>query len=112
MWIHPSEKSRLPDSFSKLWSILKACDELDIDTVPAAVGTGLFIVPLLSWYCATFDTKDPFPDPKLDENKHCKWPIDAEQQVWRYMLALNRVHLSNPFHGTVISFSHFVPRTC
>merc|ERR1739848_795279 len=35
---------------------------------------------------------------------------DAHQQVWRFMLALNRIHIAKPYHGTVISFSHFVPR--
>lgn len=112
MWIHPSEKEKFPDSLCKLWSILQACDELDIDVTPAAVGTGLFICPLFSWYSATFDIRDPFPNPKLEENKHCKWPIDAEHQVWRYMLSLNRQSLEKPYHGNVITFSHFAPRTC
>jgi len=111
MWIHPSEQKKFPDSFSKLWSILQACDDLDIDVGPAAVSTGVFVVPLFSWYTATFDVKDPFPNPQLEENKYCKWPIDAEHQVWRYMLALNRVNLERPYHDNVITFSHFAPRT-
>lgn len=110
LWIHPSEKSKYADSFAKLWSIIEGCDEIDVDTFPAAVCHGVFIVPLLSWYNSAFDIKDPFPNPKLEPDKYCKWPIDADSQVWRYMLALNREHLGKPYHGTVISFSHFVPR--
>lgn len=68
-------------------------------------------MPLLSWYNAAFDVKDPFPDPKVEHDKYTKWPMDAQQQVWRYMLALNRLHLAKPYHGVVITFSHFAPRT-
>mmetsp|Transcript_21290 Transcript_21290/g.39471 ORF Transcript_21290/g.39471 Transcript_21290/m.39471 type:complete len:1440 (+) Transcript_21290:135-4454(+) len=110
LWIHPSEKSKYPDSFCKLWSLIEGCDEIGVDTFPACVCQGVFIVPLLSWYNSGFDVKDPFPNPKLEPDKYCKWPIDPDAQVWRYMLALNREHLGKPYHGTVISFSHFVPR--
>merc|ERR1712060_155372 len=45
----------------------------------------------------------------------CRWPIDADTQLWRYMLKLNEQHVfSEPWkHGTegaIITFSHFLPR--
>jgi len=109
MWINRSETARFPDSLSKLWSIIELCDDLDVDIFPAAVCQGVYIVPLLSWYNSMFDIKDPFPSPEAEMNKHAKWPIDAEQQVWRYMLRLNQASLNKPYHGTVITCSHFAP---
>jgi tetratricopeptide (TPR) repeat protein len=110
MWINKREAKTYPDSLCKLWAILELCDTLDIDVFPAAICRDAFIVPLFSWYNAEFHVKDPYPDPKSEHDKFAKWPIDAQQQVWRYMLALNRAHLQMPYHGTVITFSHFVPR--
>jgi len=112
MWLTKGESTKYPDSLSKLWALFEACDELDVDVFPAAVCKDVYVVPLLSWYNAAFDTKDPFPDPKSEHDKYAKWPIDPEQQVWRYMLALNREHLNRPYHNaTVITASHFAPRT-
>jgi predicted phosphodiesterase len=110
MWINRGEASKYPDSFCKLWALLELCDELDIEVAPAAICKDVYIVPLFSWYNIQFDKKDPFPDPKAEYDKYAKWPIDPMQQVWRYMLALNRRYISLPYHGTVITFSHFVPR--
>lgn len=110
MWILQREKKRFKDSMCKLWRILELCDDLDIDVFPAAVCRDAYIVPLFSWYNAAFDEADPYPDPKSAVDKHAIWPIDAREQVWRYMMALNREALSKPYHGTVITFSHFCPR--
>jgi len=109
LWLHPSEASRYPDSLAKLLAIFEACDELGVDVFPAAVAQDVFVLPLLSWYQAEFDVADPFPDPLAKHDQHCKWPLDADTQVWRYMLKLNEAHLRHPYHGTVISFSHFLP---
>jgi len=111
MWINSAESKRFPDSLCKLWAIMELCDDLDVDIFPAAVCKDTFIVPLLSWYCASFDIRDPFPDPKSQADKYAKWPIDPQQQVWRYMLRLNQEHLMKPYHGNVITVSHFLPRT-
>lgn len=43
-------------------------------------------------------------------DSQCKWPVDAETHVWKYMLKLNEVQLGKPYHGTIITFSHFLPR--
>jgi len=107
--VMPGEIHRFPDSLCKLWGMMDLCDELGVDMFPAAVAKDVFVVPLLSWYTAEFDTKDPFPDPSNKVDQHCKWPLDPDTQVWKYMLKLNNEHLARPYHGTVISCSHFLP---
>merc|ERR1712056_56630 len=86
MWITLMEPKKFPDSLCKLWAIMDLCDELDIDIFPAAICKDVYVVPLLSWYNAQFDERDPFPDPKAEHDKYAKWPMDVHQQVWRYML--------------------------
>merc|ERR1719512_240176 len=63
---------------------------------------------MFSWYSATFDVNDPFPA-AASVDELAKWPMDPEQQVWRYMLRLNQANLAKPYHGTVITCSHFAP---
>lgn len=111
MWITPLESQMFPDSLCKLWAILQLCDRLGVEVAPAAVSEGVFVVPLFSWYNPEFDTEDPYPDTQFQHDKYAKWPMDANHQVWRYMLALNRNELKRPYHGTVLTFSHFVPRS-
>ena len=45
----------------KLIALLDICDELGVDTAPAEVAEGVFVVPLFSWYSSTFDEADPRP---------------------------------------------------
>lgn len=111
MWITPVEMERFPDSVCKFWAILEMCDRLGVDVTPAAICEGVYVVPLFSWYNAEFDVADPFPDPQLQHDKYAKWPMDPNHQVWRYMMALNRDYLQKPYHDTVITCSHFVPRS-
>lgn len=110
LWLAGNEMAKYADSFGKLCSIFDLCDELGVDCFPAAAFRDVYIVPLLSWYNAQFDERDPVPDPNDTSNSYCKWPIDADSQVWKYMLKLNQAHLRHPYHGTVITFSHFVPK--
>jgi len=118
--IHRSEATKFADSLSKLLTIYEACDSLGVDVWPAPVFSGLYVVPLLSWYNAAYDEKDPFPNPNLRFEAGCRWPIDADEQLWKYMLKLNEHHIG-PFvpqepnnkrwlDGEVITFSHFLPR--
>mmetsp|Transcript_27616 Transcript_27616/g.91728 ORF Transcript_27616/g.91728 Transcript_27616/m.91728 type:complete len:1393 (+) Transcript_27616:100-4278(+) len=110
MSVTHAEHARYPDSIAKLHAIIAECDELGVDIFPAPVCEGLTILPLFSWYSAEFDENDPFPDPNASYDKHCKWPMDADLQAWKYMAKLNEMFLSKPYYGTVISFSHFLPR--
>jgi len=109
--LHGAEASAFPDSVAKLLALLALCYELGVDVGPAPVCGGVFVVPLLSWYNTWFDKSDPFPDPLRKLDKHCQWGrLDPEMQVWKFFLSLNRPYLGLPYHGTVITFSHFVPR--
>jgi len=110
MSITHAEHARYPDSIAKLHAIFSECDELGVDIFPAPVAEGLSVLPLFSWYSAEFDENDPFPDPNVQFDKHCKWPMDADMQVWKYMAKMNEAFLAKPYYGTVISFSHFLPR--
>jgi len=109
LWLSPSEVSKMADSLAKLLSILQVCDEMGVDVFPAAVTQDVFVVPLFSWYHAEFDHRDPFPDPAANFDPLCRWPLDPESQLWKYMLKLNEANLQRPYHGTVITASHFVP---
>ncbi|CAE6925610.1 STIP1 [Symbiodinium natans] len=109
LWLNPTEAAKYPDSLAKLLGIMETCDELGVDCFPSAVCEDVFVVPLLSWYTAEFDEKDPFPDPNANFDHQCRWPLDPDTQVWKYMLKLNEAHLQHPYHGSVITFSHFLP---
>eukprot|EP00812_Abedinium_dasypus_P009031 NODE_274_length_1718_cov_307.357787.p2 GENE.NODE_274_length_1718_cov_307.357787~~NODE_274_length_1718_cov_307.357787.p2 ORF type:complete len:457 (+),score=138.99 NODE_274_length_1718_cov_307.357787:3-1373(+) len=111
MWLHPSETALFPDSIAKLLALYDECDAIGIDTFPAAVGQGVFVVPLLSWYSPDFDIYDPFVAPNSTVDQHCAWPMMTSTQICKYMLKLNQAHLRHLYHGTVITFSHFLPRT-
>jgi len=105
-----SEYARNPDSIAKLHAVFAVCDELGVDIFPAPICEGLVIVPLLSWYTAEFDLEDPFPDPNKHPDQQCKWPMDADLQVWKYMMKLNEPWVKIPYHANIITFSHFLPR--
>jgi len=110
MWVHYGEHERYPDSIAKLHGIFQACDDLGVDVVADAVAEDVFVVPLHSWYNAEFDERDPWPDPNDRMDSQTRWPMDADDQLWKYMLKLNEACLGLPFHGTVITCSHFLPR--
>jgi len=110
LYIVPQEKGTYPDSISKMQAILAECDRLGVDVVPAPISEDVFIVPLFSWYNAAFDEKDPHLDDRVHFDMPCEWPIDKDDQVWKFMLQLNVPHLDLPYHGTVISASHCLPR--
>lgn len=110
MQIMPSEFARYPDSLTKMNELFTACDEMGIDVFPAPVCEGVLIMPLLSWCSAEFDQEDPFPDPNAKFNSRCTWPMDADIQLWKYMMKLNEQFLDIRGFDTVLTFSHFLPR--
>mmetsp|Transcript_54766 Transcript_54766/g.154154 ORF Transcript_54766/g.154154 Transcript_54766/m.154154 type:complete len:1237 (-) Transcript_54766:65-3775(-) len=109
-WIPPNEKNVYPDSIAKMTDIMEFCDQIGVDIGPAAVAHDVFVVPLMSWYNAEFDEKEPFPEPNVQFDPLAKWPMDKDHQVWKYMLSMNEPSLQLPYHGTVITFSQAVPR--
>lgn len=104
LWV----RDREGDSIEKLFRILTFCRGLDIRTAPTQVND-IWVVPLFSWYDLEFDS-----DPAEDELEgwadfhYCKWPPGIGP-VYEYMAGLNRPYIKS-YDGTVISFSHFLPR--
>jgi predicted phosphodiesterase len=97
-------------SAEKFLKIQELCAALGIHTQPAKV-EGVWIVPLLSWYQASFDAEDKGEVRMLNgwaDFHCCRWPIEAEE-VAEFFLAMNRPSLKS-YDGPVISFSHFLPR--
>ncbi|GIM12046.1 hypothetical protein Vretimale_15431, partial [Volvox reticuliferus] len=93
LWLRPKlEDNAFPDSFSKLWALLAACDELGVETVAAEVIPGLLVVPLFSWYNAAFDIADPRPG-RYRFDCWCRWPV-SDLDVWQVMLRLNDTTLA------------------
>uniref|UniRef100_A0A7S0N9U0 Calcineurin-like phosphoesterase domain-containing protein n=1 Tax=Pyramimonas obovata TaxID=1411642 RepID=A0A7S0N9U0_9CHLO len=114
LWITEAEAGLFPDSVCKLVALRKELDVMGVDTGPAEVATGVFIVPLLSWYNCAFDEKDPHPG-RLRFNSFCNWPM-AEESVWSWMLRMNEKSINqyrrpNSSNDIVITASHFLPRT-
>lgn len=98
------------DSLGKFSRIVELCNSLDVEMRPAKVH-GLWIVPLVSWYEASFDVEAGGEESDLEgwgDFKFCKWP-DSIDEVSEYFIKLNEPNIRS-YDGQVISFSHFLPR--
>jgi predicted phosphodiesterase len=96
------------DSIEKLFSILAFCRNLGVHTAPTRVND-LWVVPLFSWYDEGFDS-GPM-DEELEawaDFHYCKWP-QGIRHPHEYLAGLNAPNIRS-YDGTVISFSHFLPR--
>lgn len=97
-------------SLDKFLAIQQLCNTLGIHTQPAKV-EGVWIVPLLSWYQASFDVDNSGDVRGLAgwaDFHCCRWPAEVEE-VAEFFLAMNQPHLRS-YDGPVVSFSHFLPR--
>jgi hypothetical protein len=100
-------------SLDKLKDLLRICDELGVFTSPCHVedrahprGGKLWIVPLLSWHHASFDTEtditslDAPPIEKLMRDFHsCRWPdyLNAmDESVAQHFDAMNDLSIFTP----------------
>lgn len=98
------------NSIEKFHQILSLCDRIGIFTRPAQAGE-TWIVPLFSWYDASFDDDNTAHDESLEgwaDFYFCKWP-DEIQSISEYFLEMNVPNIRG-YNGTVITFSHFLPR--
>lgn len=113
LWIRnvDNEPVLYPDSITK-WNALKdLCDALDCDTAPAEVCAGVYVVPLLTWYDAAFDSRNSTGRAVYRFDKFCKWPVDHNHVASVFLRWSHNVLSQCPFdHGTIITFSHFLPR--
>ena len=103
-----NEPDEYPDSVAKFCAFLDLCDELDVDTGPAEVCCGLFVLPLFSWCAVAFDEDDPYPG-VVKQDPTTRWPVN-DSDVPSIFAKWNRRRLARPYDGTVISFSAFLPR--
>jgi Calcineurin-like phosphoesterase len=97
-------------SVEKFFTVLALCEALDIQTSPENV-SGVWIVPLFSWYEPQFDADDSGDADALGgwaDFYLCKWP-PGMGQVCDFFLKMNAPRLRS-YDGPVISFSHFLPR--
>lgn len=71
---------------------------------------GLSIVPMLAWYDFSFGLPDERIRARWMDFRRCRWPAGiAESEITEYFLGLNKPAIV-PHEGTVITFSHFLPR--
>ena len=123
LWLRRKE---YVDSIAKFWSILHLCQSLNVEICPAKIGyskdtTGVWIVPLYSWYvkpeegdCSLYAPKAG-DDPTLSmwsDNRFTRWPTTKNgAPTADYFLRLNEKNIRRTYDAPVISFSHFLPRT-
>jgi predicted phosphodiesterase len=97
-------------SIDKFFRILDLCEAMDVRTRPAPVG-GVWIVPLFSWYEASFDVDHRAEVSGLHgwtDFHLCRWPGSMGSAA-DFFLQLNEPRLKT-YDGPIISFSHFLPR--
>lgn len=79
------------DSVAKYHAIVALCRELGVHTEPAQVGGRVWVVPLQSWYHASWDTEPdltvldvPNPNRMMTDFAACKWPKarQSEELFW------------------------------
>jgi len=69
------------------------------------------IIPLLSWYDYSFGAPSEYLRSVWMDYYACRWPSGfTEEDITAYFTQLNR-NLVAPTSDTVITYSHFVPRT-
>jgi predicted phosphodiesterase len=110
------------NSVNKFHDIIELCAALDVATQPRYIAgtSGVWLVPLFSWYTRPEQGADslfvakPGEDPSLaawSDNYFVRWPDAAvAADPAAYFLALNRTVLARTYAAPVISFSHFLPR--
>lgn len=120
LWIRADETG---DSWERWQWLRKRCSELGIETEPRRLSNGdgqadVFVVPLLSWYAGSEDPNASLFLPKPGEDSQLsmwmdrvriRWPQEMEQPA-KFLLSQNDIESVAGFSGTIVSFSHFLPR--
>ena len=98
-------------------SSLQKFDEVRVVTeesgasMQAFYGQGLSIIPLLSWYDYTFGHPSQELRSTWMDFRACRWPAGyTDEGVAAYFAAINEKQAGPAAHGTVITYSHFLPR--
>eukprot|EP00884_Botryococcus_braunii_P009223 jgi/Botrbrau1/18301/Bobra.0179s0030.1 len=124
LWVREPEKQSY-DSLGKMDVLNRICAELGVETKPRQVD-GVWIVPILSWYHASFDQEPDIAGALKIEKimvdfRLCRWPEAVQSgrdtAVAEYFDCLNEPilsHLAEMREGVdhpepLISFSHYLP---
>jgi len=120
LWVRKGDAA---NSVEKFYSVLNCCAKVDVATEPEFIAcdeNGVTIVPLFAWYVKPEEGDDslflpkPGEDPSLGmwvDNYATSWPeMNGHEHVADMFLSMNRQRINGPLQGTVISFSHFLPR--
>lgn len=145
LWVVRRTSPKGVDSLEKLQQLDEMCNQEGIETRPCRYASpapgagGIWIVPLLSWHCAAFDTEPEIDDrwegipaaTDICSDYHlCKWPAPLnhmDDSVAAHLDKMNDQRIAESgqaeqgrlralFNGhrqandIVISFSHFLPR--
>lgn len=122
LWIRSAEED---DSLLRFRSLVELCGSLDVSTSSTVIGAPedrfrAYVVPLFSWYerpesseTSLFIEKQG-EDPSLAmwvDNWSIRWPGAMDDSAAaRHFLELNAAALARTYDGSVITFSHFMPR--
>ena len=137
VWCARKASTPSADSYSKLKDLQSLCARLGVHTRPVVVGgeqegaTPVLLVPLLSWYHASFDTEPPVPLLEVPSPRRvmtdfavCRWPagVDdstddvavlwdaANDEDWASAGFDPDAAAARQMAPNVISCSHFLPR--
>jgi hypothetical protein len=125
------EKKEYADSISKYLEVLQACHELGVETAPAEVASGVFVVPLMSWPSTDFISHKKRKELAAKSDLNAKgnldswatWPFSGGvDDAWRYFMRMNEAPLRTVLcaksqyerfgeKAQIITMSHFLPRS-
>ena len=135
LWVRKKDREKY-DSLGKLRELMRICEELGVKTYPAKIGSKLWVVPLWSWYHASWDREPDipgaYPIEKVMMDFHaCDWSsvphLNAagddslaihfdEMNADEYIKALDSIRMDRLSMEAeekgdvfVVSFSHFLP---
>lgn len=90
------------DSISKFLEVLQVCDEMGIETAPAEVAAGIFVLPMFSWYSRDFVSKAlrqqhasaTDADAKVTIDQWIQWPFQCgADDAWKFFMRMNEASL-------------------
>jgi predicted phosphodiesterase len=107
LWVN--RRNNTGTSFDKFVEVCALATECGVSIAPFEKGD-LSIIPMLAWYDYTFGRPCADLRARWRDFHECRWPEDlTSDNITEYFLRLN-VPALRPHRGTVLSFSHFLPR--